>query len=78
MGSHLDVVAEHISFITHDGLDANSVTIIIFRFARHEVRMHISISGFFGSPTLWIGSVASAQGRVRGQRWKSHSSALEK
>ena len=27
MGSHLDVAAEQTSFITHDGLDANSVTI---------------------------------------------------
>ena len=26
--------------------------------------------------TLWIGSVASPQGRVRGQRWKSDRSAL--
>ena len=27
MGAHLDLAAEQTSFITHDGLDANSVTI---------------------------------------------------
>ena len=65
--SHLDVAAEQTSFTTHDGLDANSVTIsktVCSCFAHREVRRQSSFSGILGSPTLWIGSVASPQGRL--------------
>ena len=64
MGAHLDVVAEQTSFITHDGLDANSVTISkSSRLAHPEVRRQSSISGFLGSLALWIGNMESARRR---------------
>ena len=80
LGARLDVAAEQISFITHDGLDANSVTMskTVHALLITKCKGKALISSFLGSPTLWIGSVASAQERVRGQGWSSHSRALER
>ena len=80
MGAHLDAAAEQTSFIRHDGLDANSVAIsstvcaLLVTKCEGKALSLVSLS----PRHFWIGSVASAQGRVRGHRWKSHSSALER
>ena len=80
MGAHLDVAAEQLSFITHDGLDTNSVTIsktvhtlLITKCQGKALSLVSLVPRRFGLEARRVLKV-----EYEGKKWHSHSSARER